>query len=233
MSMVDAPRRLRACGFGRYPSSRAATITRSRVSAAIGTRVGASLRTRETVLWETPAARAISRIVVIDRGRVPSVPVTVADDGSLAPSCGSLPIAASVAPRCGQTISVRHPVGVDDETPGPGKGPSRGSENGTPVASDATLGHRMPVRLVEDDLAEVPDMVRLGRGRRMVVVELQERPLAVADLEEAHDLAPVVGVLARRRAMGDGSGDPLGHDGRLEVGGRAGLRQRQVGRVAE
>ena len=63
ISIVDAPRRLRACGFGRYPSSRAATITRSRVSAAIGTRVGASLSTRDTVLWETPATLAMSRMV--------------------------------------------------------------------------------------------------------------------------------------------------------------------------
>ena len=38
--------------------------TRARVSAAIGTLVAASLRTRETVLCETPATRAMSRIVV-------------------------------------------------------------------------------------------------------------------------------------------------------------------------
>ena len=31
----------------------AATLTRSLVSAAMGTRVGASLSTRDTVLWET------------------------------------------------------------------------------------------------------------------------------------------------------------------------------------
>src|SRR2546427_694081 len=39
-------------------------MTRSRVSAAIGTRVGASFKTRGTVLCETPAACAISRMVV-------------------------------------------------------------------------------------------------------------------------------------------------------------------------
>src|SRR3954467_212075 len=95
ISIVDAPRRLRACGFGRYPNRRDATRTRSRVSAAIGTRVGASLRTRETVLWETPAARAMSRIVVIDRGRAPSRRSRPAD-GAFAPSGGCLPIVASL-----------------------------------------------------------------------------------------------------------------------------------------
>src|SRR3954452_13747543 len=128
ISIVDAPRRLRACGFGRYPKRRDATRTRSRVSAAIGTRVGASLRTRDTVLWETPAARAISRMVVIDRGRAPSVSVTVADDGSLTPSCGSIAIPASVSPRCAQTISFLPASLQGDETPDPGKGPGRGSE---------------------------------------------------------------------------------------------------------
>ena len=43
----------------RPPGSRA-----PRVSAAIGTLVAASFRTRETVLCETPAARAMSRIVL-------------------------------------------------------------------------------------------------------------------------------------------------------------------------
>ena len=71
MSMVDAPRRLRACGFGRYPSSRAAAMTRSRVSAAIWTWVGASFNTRDTVLCETPAALAMSRIVVTEVGEGP------------------------------------------------------------------------------------------------------------------------------------------------------------------
>ena len=67
----------------------------------------------------------------------------------------------------------------------------------------------------------------------MVVVEPEQRALAVADLEEAHHLALVVGVLAGRGAALDRGGDPLGHDGRLEVRRRAGLRERQVGRVAE
>ena len=38
-------------------------MTRSRVSGAIWTAVVAPVRTRETVLWETPVARATSRIV--------------------------------------------------------------------------------------------------------------------------------------------------------------------------
>src|SRR6478736_3871503 len=38
--------------------------------------------------------------------------------------------------------------------------------------SDATLGHRVPVRLVEDELAEVPQLIRVWRARRAVVVEL-------------------------------------------------------------
>src|SRR6476660_5371553 len=88
MSMVDAPRRLRAWGFGRYPSSRAAATTRSRVSAAIWTWVGASFNTRDTVLCDTPATRAMSRIVVTEvRGRAPR-----ADP---APCVVSLPTAVS------------------------------------------------------------------------------------------------------------------------------------------
>jgi hypothetical protein len=42
-------------------------MTRSRVSAAIGTRVGASLSTLDTVLCDTPAALAMSRMVVTAR----------------------------------------------------------------------------------------------------------------------------------------------------------------------
>ena len=67
----------------------------------------------------------------------------------------------------------------------------------------------------------------------MVVVEAQQRALAVADLEEAHHPPLVVGMLAGRLAALDGGRDPLGHDRRLEVRRRAGLRERQVGRVAE
>src|SRR4051812_13878481 len=151
-------------------------------------------------------------MVVTDRGRAPSVSVTVADDGSLTPSCGSIAIPASVSPRCAQTISFLRasPDGRRDPRPGEGTGP--GVRDGTAVASDATLGHRVPVRLVEDDLAEVPDVVRLWRGRRMVVVELEQSPLTVADLEEAHDLALVIGVLADGSPVVDGGSDPLCHD---------------------
>src|SRR5919198_6273902 len=42
-------------------------MTRSRVSGAIGTLVGVPLSTRDTVLWETSAAAAMSRIVVTCR----------------------------------------------------------------------------------------------------------------------------------------------------------------------
>src|SRR4051812_47889201 len=98
----------------------------------MGTRVGASLRTRETVLWETPAARAISRMVVIDRGRAPSVSVTVADDGSLTPSCGSIAILASVSPRCAQTISFRPSRAQVERDPRLGEGTEPRVRDGTP-----------------------------------------------------------------------------------------------------
>ncbi len=67
----------------------------------------------------------------------------------------------------------------------------------------------------------------------MLVVELEQRALAIADLEEAHHLAEVVATLVVHFPALDGSHDPLGHDRRLEVSGRAGLRQRQIGRVAQ
>src|SRR4051794_26207835 len=79
-------------------------------------------------------------MVVIDRGRAPSVSVTVADDGSLTPSCGSIAIVASVSPRCAQTISFRPRWRKWSETPGPGKGPSRGSELGRLSRQTRPLG---------------------------------------------------------------------------------------------
>src|SRR5262245_54504668 len=48
-------------------------MTRSRVSCAIGTRVGTLLSTRDTVLCDTAAAAAISRIVTIRRRAAGSV----------------------------------------------------------------------------------------------------------------------------------------------------------------
>ena len=75
--------------------------------------------------------------------------------------------------------------------------------------------------------------VRPRRARWVVVVELEQRALAVANLEEAHHLA---GVAAGDR-LGfptlDGGHNPLDDDRRLEVRGRAGLRKRKVSRVAD
>jgi hypothetical protein len=42
-------------------------MTRSRVSGAIGTLVGAPLSTRDTVLWDTSATAAMSRMVTAGR----------------------------------------------------------------------------------------------------------------------------------------------------------------------
>jgi hypothetical protein len=67
----------------------------------------------------------------------------------------------------------------------------------------------------------------------VVVVESEQGALAVADLEEAHDVPFIGGVLAGRLAALDRGRDSLDDDGRLEVRGRAGLRERQVGGVAE
>src|SRR5436309_847748 len=91
----------------------------------------------------------------------------------------------------------------------------------------------MEVRLVERDLAEVPELVRLRRLRRVVVVEPEHGALPVADLEEAHDAALVRGILADGLATLDPRDDALDDDRRLEVGRRAGLRERQVGGIAE
>src|SRR3989304_2403444 len=83
----------------------------------------------------------------------------------------------------------------------PWRRPRAGRQTRRPGAvSDAALRDGVEVRLVEDDLAEVPEDVRLGRLRRMVVVEAEQRALAVTDLEEAHDPALVGGVSAGRLA---------------------------------
>ena len=79
----------------------------------------------------------------------------------------------------------------------------------------------------------MPELVRLGRLGRVLVVELEERALPVPDLEEAHDLAEVVALAMVDLAPLDRGDDPLGDDGCLEVGRRAGLGQRQVCRIAE
>ena len=62
-SIVGAPRSARANGFGRKSRSRAAARTRSRVSCAMGTVIGALFKIRETVLRETPVAMAMSFMV--------------------------------------------------------------------------------------------------------------------------------------------------------------------------
>jgi len=79
----------------------------------------------------------------------------------------------------------------------------------------------------------VPELVGLRRAGRVLVVELEEGYLTVADLEEAHDLAEVVAVPVIDRTALDRGVDPLSHDGRLEVGRGARLRQLQIGRIAE
>ena len=57
---------------------------------------------------------------------------------------------------------------------------------------------------------QVEEAVGTGRPGRMLVVELQECPLAVADLEEAHDATGVVGVLAVGLTPKDCRCDTLG-----------------------
>jgi hypothetical protein len=76
--LVDAPRRPRASGFGRYPSSRDARMTRALVSGAIGTLVGVPLSTRDTVLWDTSATAAMSRIVAGGRPLVVDITASLA-----------------------------------------------------------------------------------------------------------------------------------------------------------
>ena len=86
-SPVRAPRSPRASGLGRYPRLRAARITRSRVSGAMGMVVGAPLRTRETVLWDTPVARATSIIVGVPRTTPARRVVRVAEPSGPSASC--------------------------------------------------------------------------------------------------------------------------------------------------
>src|SRR5512146_540201 len=107
------------------------------------------------------------------------------------------------------------------DAPGAARGVGRGSARGA-GRLDAALRNRVEVGLVEDDLAEVPERVRLGWLGRVLVVEAEERALAVADLEEAHDVALVGGMLPGRLAPVQPGDDALDDDGRLEVGRRAG-----------
>src|SRR5439155_7499325 len=75
----------------------------------------------------------------------------------------------------------------------------------------------------------------IGRRRpgRVLVIDLEERPLPVADLEEAHDLPEIVAVTMIDLAALDRGDDPFGDDGSLEMGRRARFGQWQVGRVAQ
>ncbi|GAB4517534.1 MAG: hypothetical protein Kow0047_29220 [Anaerolineae bacterium] len=57
------PRRLRAYTLGRYPNCWTAWSTLRRVSSPMGMAVGVRFRTRDTVLCETPASWATSRMV--------------------------------------------------------------------------------------------------------------------------------------------------------------------------
>src|SRR5687768_995385 len=59
------PRRLRAYWFGWKPSSATAAITRARVSGLIWMPLSDGERTRDTVLWVTPAACATACIVTL------------------------------------------------------------------------------------------------------------------------------------------------------------------------
>jgi hypothetical protein len=92
MSIVEAPRSPLASGFGRKPIDRAASSTRARVSGPIGTGDVVPLRTRETVLWETPAALAISRMVATPSPEEADL-LRVASLGTVSPS-----VPASAAP---------------------------------------------------------------------------------------------------------------------------------------
>src|ERR1700691_4342731 len=58
-------RRYRANGFGLYPSSLAASLTRCFVSSGIFRAKGAELRTIEMVVGDNPISLASSRIVTI------------------------------------------------------------------------------------------------------------------------------------------------------------------------
>ncbi len=67
----------------------------------------------------------------------------------------------------------------------------------------------------------------------MLVVELEERALPVADLEEAHHLAEIVAAPMVDLAPLDRGDDAFRDDGCLEVGRGTSLGQRQVSRIAE
>ncbi len=62
------PAQARASGLGRYPRRPAASMTRARVTSAIGTLVAVRLRTRDTVDCDTPDKRAMSCIVTVRSG---------------------------------------------------------------------------------------------------------------------------------------------------------------------
>src|SRR5215468_10173230 len=100
-----------------------------------------------------------------------------------------------------------------------------------PSLRQPSLRDRVPVSLVEQRLAPVPDTRRPGRPGRMLVVEAYGGGLAVSGLEKAHDL-PLVDPHGRRLALDRGQ-DLLGHHRRLVMGYGAALRNRDVGRVAE
>jgi hypothetical protein len=63
-------------------------MTRSRVSGAIGTLVGAPLSTRDTVLWDTSATAAMSRIVTAGRRPGGRTAVTISPGASSAVDSG-------------------------------------------------------------------------------------------------------------------------------------------------
>ena len=124
--------------------------------------------------------------------------------------------------------------------PEPGALLARGVEDGLLGNVAVPDDHELGVEKVgpdqaegKEELADVPEAAGLGRLGRVLVVEAQQCALAVADLEEAHDLARVDAVLGVRRPVLDAGGDALGDDGRLEMGGGAGLRERQVRGVAQ
>src|SRR5689334_24908218 len=82
--------------------------------------------------------------------------------------------------------------------------------------SDAAPWDRVEVGLVERDLAQVPERVGLRRLRRVLIVEPEQRALAVAHLEEAHHAALVGSMLALGQAALDRGHDAFGHHGSLE-----------------
>src|SRR5689334_14194167 len=100
------------------------------------------------------------------------------------------------------------------------------SPSGQPSLRDG-----VPVRLVEQQLGPVPQPARRRRDWRVVVIETDRRRLALARLEEAHDLG-VVDVRGRSIATGLGHGLRR-RDGRLVVRDRTALRDWDAGRGAD